>query len=71
MQELVLLQTLPLYGDRGQTNYRERNYDGDDDKFDRVLVGTGSAKEIADVIDCRINMDGAKPPGSKVGLIDE
>ena len=43
---------------------------GDNYKFDRVL-GTGSAKEIADVIDCCLNMDGVKPPGSKVGLIDE
>ncbi len=26
---------------------------------------------ITNVIDCRFNMDGAKPPGSKVGLINE
>jgi hypothetical protein len=43
---------------------------GDDGKFDRVL-GAGSAKEIADVIDCCYNMDGAKPSGSNVGLFDE
>ncbi len=43
---------------------------GDDRKFDRVL-GPGSAMEIADVIDCCFNMDGAKPPDSEVGLIDE
>ncbi len=43
---------------------------GDDGKFDQIL-GPGSAKEIKDVIDCCFNMDGAKPPGRKVGLIDE
>jgi hypothetical protein len=42
----------------------------DNGKFDWIL-GPGSAKEIKDVIDCRFNMDGAKPPGRKVGLIDE
>jgi hypothetical protein len=26
---------------------------------------------ITNIIDCGFNMDGAKPPGSKVGLIDE
>jgi hypothetical protein len=36
-----------------------------------AFLGAGSAKEIADVIDCCFNMDGAKPSGSKVGLIDE
>ncbi len=43
---------------------------GEDEKFDRIL-GPGSAKVITNVTDCRFNMDGAKPPGSKVGLIDE
>jgi hypothetical protein len=42
----------------------------DNGKFDRVL-GAGSAKKIAYVIDCCFNMDVTKPPGSKVGLIDE
>ena len=51
-------------------NTVDRIINGDDGKFDRVL-GTGSAKEIADVIDCCFNMDGTTPPGSKVGLIDE
>ncbi len=43
---------------------------GEDGKFDRIL-GPGLADVISDVIDCRFNMDGAKPHGSKVGLIDE
>jgi hypothetical protein len=51
-------------------NTVDRIINGDNGKFDRVL-GAGSAKEIADVIGCRFNMDGTKPPGSKVGLIDE
>ncbi len=42
----------------------------DDGKFDWIL-GPGSAKEIKDVIDCCFNMDGAMPPGRKVGLIDD
>jgi hypothetical protein len=55
---------------QGIKNAVDRIINGDNGKFDRVL-GPGSAKEIADVTDCRFNMDGAKPPGSKVGLIDE
>ncbi len=43
---------------------------GEDGKFDWIL-SPRSAKEISDVIDCRFDMDGAKAPGSKVGLIDE
>ncbi len=43
---------------------------GDNGKFDQIL-GPGSAKKIKDVIDCCFNMDGAKPPGRKVGLIDK
>jgi hypothetical protein len=43
---------------------------GDNSKFDWIL-GPGIAKEIKDVIDCHFNMDGAKPPGRKVELIDE
>jgi hypothetical protein len=43
---------------------------GEDGKFNRIL-GPRSAKVITNVIDCRFNMDGSKPPGSKVGLIDE
>ena len=42
----------------------------DDGKFDRIF-GPGSAKVISDVIGCRFNMDGVKPTGRKVGLIDE
>jgi hypothetical protein len=55
---------------QGIMNTVDRIINGDDGKFDRVL-GPGSAKEIADVIDCCFNMDGTKPPGSKVGLINE
>ena len=40
-----------------------------DGKFDRVL-GPGSAREIADMIRIRFNMDGYNPPGRKVGLLD-
>jgi hypothetical protein len=43
---------------------------GEDGKFDWIL-GPGSADAISDVIDCCFNRDGAKPCGSKVGLIDE
>jgi hypothetical protein len=43
---------------------------GDDGKFDRIL-GPGSAEVISNVIDCCYNMDGVKPPGRKVGIIDE
>ncbi len=43
---------------------------GDNGKFDWIL-GPGSAKAISDVIGCPFNMDGAKPTGRKVGLIDE
>jgi hypothetical protein len=43
---------------------------GDDGKFDWIL-GLQSAKEISNVINCLFNMDGAKPTGRKVGLIDE
>jgi hypothetical protein len=43
---------------------------GEDGKFSRIL-GPGSAEVITNVIDCRFSMDSAKPPGSKVGLIDE
>ncbi len=35
------------------------------------FLGPGLAKKIKDMIDCCFNMDGAKPPGRKVGLIDE
>jgi hypothetical protein len=60
-----------LYFDcSGHREHCDRIINGDDVKFDRVL-GPGSAKEIADIIDCCSNMNGAKPPGSKVGLIDE
>ncbi len=54
----------------GIKNAVDHVINGDDGKFDRIL-GPGSAKEIKDVIDCGFNMDGAKPPGRKVGLIDE
>jgi hypothetical protein len=43
---------------------------GEDRKFDWIQ-GPGLANAISYVIDCRFNMDGAKPCGSKVGLIDE
>jgi hypothetical protein len=43
---------------------------GEDGKFDWIL-GLGSAKMISNVIDCHFNIDGAKPPCRKVGLIDE
>jgi hypothetical protein len=43
---------------------------GEDGKFDWIL-GPGSVDAISYVIDCCFNMDGAKPRGSKVGLIDE
>jgi hypothetical protein len=43
---------------------------GGDGQFNWIL-GPRSAKVITNVIDCWFNMDGAKPPGSKVGLIDE
>jgi hypothetical protein len=43
---------------------------GEDQKFDQIL-GPGSAKVITNIIDCQFDMDGAKPPGGKVGLIDE
>jgi hypothetical protein len=55
---------------RGIKNTVDCIINGDNGKFDRV-IGAGSAKEIANVIGCRFNMDGTKPPGSKVGLIDE
>jgi hypothetical protein len=55
---------------QGIKNAVDHVINGDDGKFDWIL-GTDSAKEIKDVIDCRFNMDGAKPPGRKVGLIDE
>jgi hypothetical protein len=55
---------------QGIKNTVDQIINGEDGKFDWVL-GPGSAKEIADVIDCRFNMDGAKPPGSMVGLIHE
>ena len=48
----------------------DRVITGDDGKFDWI-TGPGSAKVIGDVIGCRFNMDGAKPTGRKVGLIDE
>jgi hypothetical protein len=51
-------------------NAVDRIIKGEDRKLDRIL-GPGSADAISDVIDCRFNMDGAKPCGSKVGLIDE
>ncbi len=43
---------------------------GEDGKFNRIL-GPRSAEVITNVIDCQFNMDSAKSPGSKVGLIDE
>jgi hypothetical protein len=43
---------------------------GEDGKFDWIL-GFGSANSISYVIDCCFDIDGAKPCGSKVGLIDE
>ncbi len=42
----------------------------EDGKVDWIL-GPGSANAISHIIDCRFNMDGAKPCGSKVGLLDE
>ena len=42
----------------------------DDCMFDKVL-GAGSAKEVADMLRGRFNMDGKPPPGQKVGLLDE
>ena len=43
-----------------------------DPSFDEVL-GAGSARQIAECIRCRFNMDGVKPTGvrGKVGLLDE
>ncbi len=35
------------------------------------ILGPGSAEVITNVIDYQFNIDGAKPPGSKVGIIDE
>ncbi len=55
---------------QGIKNAVDRVINGDGGKFDRIL-GPDSAKEIKDVIDCCFNMDSAKPPGHKVGLIDE
>ncbi len=43
---------------------------GENGNFDWIL-GPGSANVITYVINCWFNMDGAKPPYSKVGLIDE
>ena len=42
----------------------------DDGLFDRVL-GNGSAQEIMDLLGPRFNMDGKKPAGQRVGLIDD
>jgi hypothetical protein len=55
---------------QGIKNAVDRVINGENGKFDQIL-GPGPAKEIMDVIDCHFNMDGAKPPGHKVGLIDE
>jgi hypothetical protein len=55
---------------QGIKNAMDPVINGDDGKFDQIL-GLSSAKEIMDVIDCHFNMDGAKPPGRKVGLSDE
>ena len=41
-----------------------------DGLFNHVL-GVGSAKEVMDMIGPRFNMDGAKPAGQKVGLLDQ
>jgi hypothetical protein len=48
----------------------DRVINGDNGKVDQIL-GLGSAKEIIGVIDCCFNMGSAKPPGRKIGLIDE
>ncbi len=55
---------------QGIKNAVDHVINGDNGKFDWSL-GLGSAKEIKDVIDCCFNMDGAKPSGRKVWLIDE
>jgi hypothetical protein len=55
---------------QGIENAVDRIIKGEDGKLNQIL-GPGSAKVITNVIDCQFNMDGAKPPGSKVGLIDE
>ncbi len=55
---------------QGIKNAVDRIIKGEDGKFNRIL-GPGSAEVITNVIDYQFNMDGAKPPGSKVGLIDE
>ncbi len=55
---------------QGIKNAVDRIIEGEDGKFDRIL-GPGSADTISYVIDSRFNLDGAKPRGSKVGLIDE
>jgi hypothetical protein len=55
---------------RGIKNAGDCIIKGEDEKFDRIL-GPRSAKVITNVIDCCFGMDSAKPPGSKVGLVDE
>jgi hypothetical protein len=56
--------------DQGIKNAVDCVIKGEDGKFDRIL-GPRSAKAISDVIDCCFYKDSAKPPGSKVGLVDE
>jgi hypothetical protein len=55
---------------QGIKNAVDSVINGDNGKFDQIL-SPGSAKVISDVIGCRFNMDGAKPTGCMVGLIDE
>ena len=50
-------------------NGLESAVQADDGLFDRVL-GPGSAREIMDLLGPRFNMDGKKPAGQKVGLLD-
>ena len=40
-----------------------------DNEFARVL-GSTAVREVMDTINCRFNMDGTKPTGQKVGLLD-
>jgi hypothetical protein len=58
---VVLIQAL-----RNELNAGLSKNEGE---FSRVL-GAGAAKEVADMIRERFNMDGLDPSGRKVGLID-
>jgi len=46
-----------------------KNAVDEDGKFEQIF-GQGAAKVITDVIDCWLNMDGKKPLGRKVALLD-